>query len=223
MLLRKSISLAPRMLLNREFNKRAFVLGNSPSIKDHDLSRLSECLTIGLNASPLLEREHNFVSSYYCVSDTRFMADPEKKRMATSMLSGETIRVLRSGIVSQEDAEIAGRTAYVTALGRDGFSFNPEAGFYFGSSTAFLALQLAVWLGCSEIVLLGCDFNYSGITPRFYSESNPAPEDILVSVQVRNIANAVRQLAMRNIAVVNCSSISMLRPFVPSCAFEKLF
>ena len=223
MMWRKPNSLAPRILLNRERKKRAFILGNSPSIRDHDLSRLSECLTIGLNGSPLLEREHNFVSSYYCVSDIRFIADPDKQRMATSMLSSKTIRVLRSGIVAREDADIACRTVYVKALGRDGFSFDPEEGFYFGSSTAFLALQLAVWLGCSEIVLLGCDFNYSGSTPRFYSESNPAPEDILVSVQVRNIANAVRQLSIQNIAVVNCSSISMLRPFVPSCTFEKLF
>lgn len=219
---RKSTSLAPRMLLNRESNKRAFILGNGPSIRDHDLSRLAGCLTIGLNASPLLEREYNFVSSYYCVSDTRFMADPDKHRMATTMLSRETIRVLRSGIVTREDAEIARHTVYVTALGRDGFSFDPEKGFYFGSSTAFLALQLAVWLGCSEIVLLGCDFNYSGSMPRFYSESNPAPEDLLLSVQVRNIANAVRQLSTRNIKVVNCSNTSMLRLFVPSCAFENL-
>jgi hypothetical protein len=223
MMWRKSNFLHPRILLNRESKKRAFILGNSPSIKSHDLSRLSECLTIGLNGSPLLEREHNFASSYYCVSDVRFMADPEKQMIATSMLSSKTIRVLRSGIVAREDAEIACRTVYVKALGRDGFSFDPEEGFYFGSSTAFLALQLAVWLGCSEIVLLGCDFNYSGTTPRFYSESNPAPEDVLVSVQVRNISNAARQLSMRNITVVNCSSISMLRPFVPSCAFETLF
>lgn len=223
MIWRKSESLAARTLLNRESKKRAFILGNGPSIKDLDLSRLSNCLTIGLNASPLIEREHNFVSPYYCVSDARFMADPEKKLMATSMLSSETIRILRSGIVTREDAELARRTVYLTPLGRDGFSYDLESGFYFGSSTAFLALQLAVWLGCSEIILLGCDFNYSGSTPRFYSESNPAPEDILVSVQVRNIANAVLQLSKRNIAVVNCSNNSMLRPFVPSCAFEKLF
>lgn len=219
----ESKSLAPRMLLNRESKKRAFILGNSPSIRELDLSRLSESLIIGLNGSVLLEHEHKFVSSYYCVSDARFMADPEKQLMATSMLSSETIRILRSGIVARENAELSRRSVYLTPLGRDGFSYDLEAGFYFGSSTAFLALQLAVWLGCSEIVLLGCDFNYSGSTPRFYSESNPAPEDVLVSVQVRNIANAVVQLSKRNIAVVNCSSNSMLRPFVPSCDFEKFF
>lgn len=219
----ESKSLVPRMLLNRERGKRAFILGNSPSIKELDLSRLSKSLTIGLNGSVLLEHEYKFVSSYYCVSDARFMADPKKKLMATSMLSSETIRVLRSEIVAREDADIECRTVYLTSLGRDGFSYDLEAGFYFGSSTVFLALQLAVWLGCSEIVLLGCDFNYSGSMPRFYSESNPAPDDVLVSVQVRNIANAVLQLSKRNITIVNCSKNSMLRPFVRSCSFDKLF
>ena len=80
-----------------------------------------------------------------------------------------------------------------------------------------------MWLGCREIVLLGCDFDYSGSSPRFYFESNPAPEDALISVQVRNIGNAVRQLSLLNISIVNCSKCSMLRPYVPTYEFDQLF
>jgi hypothetical protein len=174
-----------------------------------------------MNATPLLEADHGFSSQYYTVSDQRFMAHPEKRRMATAAV-GDVVRVLRSELELLDDAALAPRTCYVRAIGRDGFSVDLAKGFYFGCSTALLAVQLAFHLGCISIALLGCDFRYPPGTPRFYSEADPCPEDPMISVQVRNMANARAVLAARGVELLNCSPISALRPYVPFAEFEEL-
>lgn len=212
---------SPYFLRGKEMGKRVFILGNSPSILLHDLSKLNGKLSIGMNASTLLEKKYGFISSYYCVSDKRFLSDIEKKHMATNLVSKDTVRVLRSGISEDEKSKLHNKTIYIDSLGRDGFSFDLASGFYFGSTTTMLAIQLAVWLGCIEIVLLGCDFNYKKSYARFYSESKIAPDDALISVQVRNIANSVRLLKERGVSVFNCSVGSMLRSYVKYEKFEN--
>lgn len=214
--------ISPYTLYGKERGKRVFILGNSPSILLHDLSRLSGKLSIGMNASTLLERKYGFTSAYYCVSDTRFLSDSAKKHMATNLVSKDTVKVFRSGISQDENINFHNKTLYVESLGRDGFSLNLASGFFFGSTTTLLAMQLSAWLGCKEIVLLGCDFNYKNFQPRFYRESKVATDDALISVQIRNIANAVMILKERGVTVFNCSLDSLLRAYVKYEKFENL-
>ncbi len=82
-------------LKNREMGKDIYILGNAPSVKNYDLSLLNEKVTIGMNANPLLEKEFNFISPYYVVSDLRFIKHKEKRKMATEMLNPKTKRVFR--------------------------------------------------------------------------------------------------------------------------------
>ena len=212
-----------RSLRGRGRGRRAFILGNGPSVIMHDLSILRKELTIGMNASPILERNYGFTAEYYCVSDLRFFEVPEKRDLATKGLSPVTLRVLRSELAALDDPYLAPRTAYLPALGRDGFAADLSVGFFHGSTTALMALQLAYYLGCTEVVLLGCDYSYPPNRPRFYAEVDPSPSDPMVSVQVRNVAEAVRLLKRRGITVVNCSPVSVLRPYVPTASFASLF
>jgi hypothetical protein len=210
-------------LRNRETGRRAFVLANGPSILGCDLARLQDQLVIGMNASTLLEAEHGFRSAYYTVSDRRFLNHPNKRSLATSRLDPATVRIVRADLAADDDPSKAARTAYVRPLGRDGFSFDIRSGFYYASTTTLLAFQLPAHLGCRDIALLGCDFTYPADQPRFYEEAEPCAEDPVLSVQVRNIANAARTLKARGINLVSCSERSMLRPYVPYAPFDSLF
>lgn len=211
-----------RGLKNKEQGRRAFVLGNGPSVALEDLTKLQGELVIGMNASTQLEKDHGFVQNYYCISDARFLTHPEKRPWGTSSLSESTVRVLRKDIREHDDPHLASKTFYVPHLKRDGFSENVEVGFYYGCSTTMLALQLAYHLGCSEIYMLGVDLRYNPESPRFYKEVSPQLEDAFTSVQIWNIANAFNVMAEKNVSLYGCSEKSLLRPYIPYMKFSEI-
>jgi hypothetical protein len=185
------------------------------------LERLAGELIIGMNATTLLE-ERGFRQSYYALGDLRFLTHPEKRALATSRLAPETVRVLRSDLAPADEIGLPGSTYLAHPLGRDGFSRNLAAGFYHGCTTALLAIQLAAWLGCREIYLLGVDLLYHPERPRFYEEGEPQEEDVFTSVQVRNLADAGRVCASFGVSLFGCSERSLLRPYLPYIPFESV-
>ncbi|SOZ64367.1 conserved hypothetical protein [Cupriavidus taiwanensis] len=203
--------------------RRVFILGNGPSINHEDLSCLSGELIIGMNASTLLEQRFGFVQDYYVVSDRRFLLHEKKREWGTSRLNDKTIRVLRRELRDIDEPILEGRTKYVRALKRDGYSRDLSAGYHFGCTTTMLAIQLAGYLGCAEIYLLGVDLRYSPEQPRFYTEDEPQMEDSFTSVQIWNIANAHRVLEAEGVKLFNCSQNSLLCPYVPTVAFDSIF
>ncbi|BFT62220.1 6-hydroxymethylpterin diphosphokinase MptE-like protein [Pseudomonas moorei] len=217
------LSKSIRSLKNKEYGRRAFILANGPSIKEENLSLLKGELVIGMNASTLLEEEHNFSSDYYVVSDTRFITHPEKKRFATNLLSPNTVRVLREELKEYDEPSLQDRTYYLKALKRDGFSENLAAGFFFGCTTTMLAIQLAYYLGAAEVYLLGCDLRYTAESPRFYKENSPQLEDSFTSVQIWNISNASELFLSKGKKLLNCSERSFLRPHIEYKPFRELF
>ncbi|MBU9818850.1 DUF115 domain-containing protein [Rahnella sp. BCC 1045] len=212
-----------RNIKNTEIGKRVFILANGPSINTHDLNFLKNEIVIGMNASTLLEKKYDFSSKYYVISDTRFLQHPEKKPFGTNLLSHSTIRILRKELEEFDDKDISNKTYYVNALKRDGFSENLSAGYFFGCTTTMLAIQLAYYLGASEIYLLGCDLRYSHESPRFYKESHPQLEDSFTSVQIWNILNASTIIGKEGRKLINCSPRSFLRPHIDYIEFDSLF
>jgi len=206
---------------NSAKGEAVFILGNGPSILNHDLSRLKERTVIGMNASTILEKRFCFTQTYHTISDNRFLCHPEKRKWGTTELHPDTIRVLRREARDIDEPELENRTFYVRSLGRDGFSHNLRSGFFFGSSTTMLAIQLAAHIGAKDIFLLGVDLRYSPENPRFYAESSPQIEDAFTSVQIMNIANASMQLEKAGKRIFNCSHKSFLRPYLPFMEFDK--
>lgn len=209
-------------LRNREQGRSAFILGNGPSILSEDLSLLSGQVTIGMNASTLLEKKYGFIQSYYCLSDARFIGHEEKRKYATTELSSQTVRVVRKDLISHDNPELVNKTYYIPHIARDGFSCDLGLGFYYGCTTTMLAVQLAFYLGCVDIYLLGVDLRYPVESPRFYKETNPQLEDSFTSVQIWNLANASRVMSRLNRRLVNCSENSLLRPYLEYKALAEI-
>jgi len=197
-----------------------YILGNGPSIKDEDLTKLDNKYSIGLNASPLLETEFSFKSQYYVLSDTRFISHPDKRAMATTMLSPGSTRIFRKELYEYDDEKHKSDTYYVNAIGKNGFSLDLALGFYFGCTTTMLAIQVAYYLGCKRIFLLGNDLTYSSKNPRFYKEYIAQEFDRFTSIQIWNIRNSYNILNEHGVQLYNCSKQSLLRPYIP---FFKAF
>ncbi|WP_341365699.1 hypothetical protein [Yoonia sp. BS5-3] len=183
------------------------------------MSLLQDETVISMNASTLLESKFGFRSKYYVLSDARFISAPEKRAWATSDLSPNTHRVVRSDLRPIDDETLETRTTYVAPLTRDGFSLNLSRGYYFGCTTTMLALQLAWHLGAKDVYLLGCDLRYPEENPRFYAETTPQLEDAFTSVQLSNIVNAAKVFESQNRQLINCSARSFLRPYLPYMSF----
>lgn len=210
------------VLRNQEQGRQAFILGNGPSIIKEDLSRLAGQVTIGMNASTMLERQFGFTQTYYCLSDSRFLQNPEKRGWATSNLNETTLRVVRKDIRGDDDPSLAIRTFYTPHIKRDGFSPDLDMGFFYGCTTTMLAVQLAFHIGCTDIFLLGVDLRYAPESLRFYKEKNPQLEDSFTSVQIWNLANAGRLMAAQGRHLFNCSERSLLRPYLPYIPFSEV-
>ncbi len=202
--------------------RTAFVLGNGPSVLEHDLHKLDGHLVIGMNASTLLSERFGFRTTHYVVSDLRFIKHPEKRQFGTNRLPDSMIRVFREELRWVDDPDWVPRTYYVKALGRSGFSENLQLGFYHGCTTTMLAIQLAFHMGAVRIALLGNDLKYSGDKPRFYEESQVQSNDPFLSVQLWNVRNAARELCERGCELFICTKNSNLVPYVRQRDFDDL-
>ncbi|MCP4178858.1 MAG: DUF115 domain-containing protein [bacterium] len=207
---------------NKYKNKDIFILGNAPSIKKENLEPLKNSISIGMNASPLLEKEYGFTSQFYVVSDTRFMENEVKRKIATEMVNKSTVRVFRKELIDYDDPSLKRRTCYIRAIGKNGFSFNLVHGYYFGCTTTMLAIQLAYYIGGKNIYLLGNDLKYSKNNARFYNEDKVQVYDKFTSIQIYNMKNAYNILKEKRVNLYNCSSTSLLAPYLPFKLFKNL-
>jgi len=209
-----------RKLKGIKKGERAFIIANGPSVLEYDLEKCNGDVTIGINAATVLQRSNNIIFDYYCVSDRRFLTNLDKAKFSTSYVNKSTTCVYReelSDLVSNKNAY------FVRALGRDGFSFDLQHGFFFGCSTTILAVQLAAYIGCSKIYLLGVDLHYKSESPRFYTENVPQIEDSFTSVQIHNMILARKALFAKNVELYTCSGYSLIRPYLKYIDFDSIF
>lgn len=208
-------------LKNRELGRNIFVLGNAPSVKTHNLSALGDCVSVGMNANPLLEEEFGFVSQYYVVSDLRFITHPMKSKIAKEMVNKNTIRILRKELIAYDDKKLEKNTAYVESIGKNGLSLDLSKGFYFGCTTTILAIQAAVYLGAKNIFIAGVDLRYRKNDARFYEEDEVQEYDSFTGVQIQNIHNAYLELKKLGINLYNTEKESLIDPYVPYMDFDE--
>lgn len=128
------------------------ILGNGPSINDHDLSILNDYFTIGINRI--------FLANF----DPTILFFQDKSLLQTNredVVKLQAIKVCR-------DINDPNREFYNFRLRSVAYSFSYQTHELSGRGNSLpLACQLAVALGCSKIILLGIDGNSDGHT-HFY-------------------------------------------------------
>ncbi len=139
-------------------DKRAFILGNGPSLAQCDLTLIADEVTIASNGIFLLYDSTIFRPTFYTVED-RLVAEDRKEQI--NQLTGSTKIIpwdLAKFIESDDDL------VYVNFIrnyrGFPKFASNFAKKVYWGGTVTYLNLQLAFYLGCKEIFLIGMDHNY---------------------------------------------------------------
>ena len=147
----------PKMKLfrNRHSGRRCFVIGNGPSLRRTDLSRLKNEVTFGLNRIYLMYPEMGFETTYLvCVN--KLVID-----QCADEIAGLTMPKFLS---CRSDADISERddVIYMKTHGTPiEFAFDMTGSVTEGGTVTYVALQLAYYMGFEEVILVGVDHSFS--------------------------------------------------------------
>ena len=134
--------------------ERAFIIGNGPSLKQTDMSKLRGEYTFGVNRIYLMFPELGFPTSYYlsinslvieqCAEDIRSLPMPK-------FISWRSHR-----LISPADDLIYLHTTYTGPK----FTKDVRGRVWEGATVTNVALQLAFHMGFQQAILIGVDHNY---------------------------------------------------------------
>jgi len=136
--------------------RRCFILGNGPSLRHTDLSRLRGEITFGMNRIYLLFEQMGFPTTYYAAVNTLVLEQCADEIKALQLPKFVTWRGRRW--LAGDPQALFIDTDYT---GSPTFSTQPTGRVFEGSTVTYLALQLAYYMGCDPVILIGVDHNFA--------------------------------------------------------------
>ena len=142
---------------NLHKGKRCFVIGNGPSLNQLDLSLLKNEITFGCNHIYLMK---NFKPTYWCMADYWVMerikeevqkAYPDVTKFSVKTHHDKTLTILPNTY------SINGFKDLYDLNSKPNFSDDLIKGVYGGYSIIYIMIQIAHYLGCNPIYILGID------------------------------------------------------------------
>lgn len=150
---------------NRFKGQRCFIIGNGPSLNTHDLSLLENEFSFGVNSFYYKTRETGFRPTFYVVEDSSVM-----KENAEEIRNYEAPFKFFPTIYSKLHPKAP--NVFFFNMNRGfyeksspnycvpRFSTDASKVLYCGQSVTYINLQLAYFMGFTEVYLIGMDFNY---------------------------------------------------------------
>lgn len=218
-------------------NRRAFILGNGPSLAIADLTNLSGELTFAANKIFLAFDDTPWRPSYYNVEDVLVI---EQNYHRINALTGfpKLLKLNHFPLRWKQDKETVFYAMKVMTGDRfPAFSQDPQDGLLCGYSVTFTSLQWAYYMGFREIYLLGVDFSFSvpkadekgfvtsGGEKNHFARNYRAPGEKWVvprlDLQEKALSHARDWLAARGVRVFNATRGGKLEVF-PRADFDEV-
>jgi hypothetical protein len=139
--------------------KRAFIIGNGPSLKQTDLSKLKSEITFCMNRFYLAFPELGFTATYLCISNELVVeqfVDDINALTIPKFISWRS----RPYFASDLPASKLPTFVYTTYTG-PGFARDVRGRVWEGATVTNLALQLAYHMGIAKAILIGVDHNFT--------------------------------------------------------------
>lgn len=134
--------------------KRAFIIGNGPSLKQTNLAKLKTEYTFGLNRIYLMFPELGFGTTYFVSVNDLVIEQCAGEISALSMpkfLSWRSHRFFPSGPIPA--------TFLYTTYDNPAFTRDVRHRVWESATVTFVALQLAFHMGFKQVILVGVDHN----------------------------------------------------------------
>ncbi len=142
-----------RKFKNIHAGERCVIIGNGPSLRDTKVELLRGEITFGLNRIYLMFDRLGFETTYHVVVN----------KLVVEQCSDEFRRINSPLFVTTPNREYLGGLAnavYLTPLGCPRFTTNPAHGIWEGGTVTYVAMQLAYYMGFTEVVLVGVDHRF---------------------------------------------------------------
>jgi hypothetical protein len=152
-------------------NKRCFIIGTGPSLNKTKFNLIKDEILIGVNTLYRGIEKFKIYPQYWVVVDGKLFEvhyeklltlDPNKTTLFLAEHAGQ--RYLSKEKYYQNISSM--NPIVIKHLGSmniwDKFSKDITEGIYSGATVIIQAIQIAYYLGFSELYLLGCDSDYSG-------------------------------------------------------------
>lgn len=139
--------------------KRAFIIGNGPSLKQTDLSKLKNEITFGMNRFYLAFPELGFTTSYICVTN-----DLVIEQFVNDFLALQVPQFIawRSRRHYNPQLPINQLPAFIyTTYTGPRFATDIRGRVWEGATVTNLALQMAYHMGIEQAILIGVDHNFA--------------------------------------------------------------
>lgn len=160
-----------RKLKNKHKGQRCFIIGNGPSLRAQDLDLLKDEICFGANRIYEIYKDTEWRATYYCVQDNDMAVEmAENASRAIDNSAFTFIRALTykkiKGLYRKYKEKMAFIPMYtqlfpILAQVTDiKFSDNAGRNIYDGSTVTYMSMQLAAYMGFSEIYLLGVDASF---------------------------------------------------------------
>lgn len=165
---------------NRFRGKRCFIIGNGPSLNEHDLSLLKNEYTFAVNSFYYKTRETGFMPTFFVVEDSSVIKENSKEIVEFDA----PFKFFPTIYQSLHPKRLG---TYFFPMNRGFYDkFSPNYAIprfstdiskvaYCGQSVTYINLQLAYYFGFTEVYLIGMDFSY--IIPESHSRNG----DVLTS------------------------------------------
>jgi len=144
---------------NMAIGKRCFVMGNGPSLMKSDLTLLKNEITIGSNGLFLIFDEMGFKPTFLTVEDG-LVAEDRAEELNKLKGTQKLFPLDLSQWLKHDD-----ETTYINFIRgfrkKPKFTTNLAKKAYWGGTVSYLNLQLAYYIGCKEIYMIGFDHNYN--------------------------------------------------------------
>ncbi|NPD15517.1 DUF115 domain-containing protein [Xinfangfangia sp. D13-10-4-6] len=165
---------------NRYQGERCFIIGNGPSLNRHDLSLLEGEFSFGVNSFYYKTRETGFMPTFYVVEDSSVMKENVEEIKAFDAPFKFFPTIYRRFIPPAPNTYFfeMNRSFYEKSSPNyvvPRFSTDASKVLYCGQSVTYINLQLAFFMGFTEVHLIGMDFDY--IIP----DSHKRTGDVLLS------------------------------------------
>jgi hypothetical protein len=154
-------------LENIHHGNRCFVIGNGPSLTVNDLDSIKKEFSFACNRIYKVYNSTDWRPTYFCAQDEKVLEDITDNLDYVLHNSNKIFLRNTSNIKYPKDVVDNPNTILYTVekdyfdISRVKFSRRVNWKVYEGHTVLYSAIQMAVYMGFSEIYLLGVDHNYS--------------------------------------------------------------
>lgn len=146
---------------NKYVGRRCFIVGNGPSLSVDDLEHIKDEISFGTHRIYKIFNKTTWRPTFYCAQDYRLI------RNSISDISKINVQEKFIGMVPTCRYPCVKDACFSKITLKDFFPAPPEFSYdvskeiFEGMTVTYMCLQFAIYMGFSEIILIGVDHNYA--------------------------------------------------------------